>query len=179
MCIRDSTQTAVKTFVHPMVVINSEGEIKWSNDNFLDMIGRESHYGEYIQDLFNNLSINRYLESQVNVVDEFEFNGRTYLINGRAVHSDLISDTLAGLYFVDITDFMELKQDFDDKQCVQCLVVIDNYDEVLKETPNSNHGALLGEIERCVNAWVSNANGVSRRYEREKFLVFFLSLIHI
>ena len=66
-----------------MVVINSEGEIKWSNDNFLDMIGRESHYGEYIQDLFNNLSINRYLESQVNVVDEFEFNGRTYLINGR------------------------------------------------------------------------------------------------
>ena len=74
---------------------------------------------------------------------------------------------------MDITDFMELKQDFDDKQCVQCLVVIDNYDEVLKETPNSNHGALLGEIERCVNAWVSNANGVSRRYEREKFLVFF------
>ena len=37
---------------------------------------------------------------------------------------------------MDITDFMELKQDFDDKQCVQCLVVIDNnYDEVLKETP--------------------------------------------
>lgn len=172
-CVDAVTQTAVKTFVHPMVVINSEGEIKWSNDNFLDMIGRESHYGEYIQDLFNNLSINRYLESQVNVVDEFEFNGRTYLINGRAVHSDLISDTLAGLYFVDITDFMELKQDFDDKQCVQCLVVIDNYDEVLKETPNSNHGALLGEIERCVNAWVSNANGVSRRYEREKFLAFF------
>ncbi len=134
-----------------MVVINSEGEIKWSNDNFLDMIGRESHYGEYIQDLFNNLSINRYLESQVNVVDEFEFNGRTYLINGRAVHSDLISDTLAGLYFVDITDFMELKQDFDDKQCVQCLVVIDNnYDEVLKETPNSNHGAFALERLRGV-----------------------------
>ncbi|HIV85974.1 MAG TPA: DHH family phosphoesterase [Candidatus Monoglobus merdigallinarum] len=172
-CLDAVTRASVETFVNPIVVIKDDGEIIWSNEHFLSMIGRSSHYGEYIQDLFNNLSIDKYVESSENVVDDFEYGGRSYIINGRAVKSEYMQDTLVGLYFVDVTEINKIKQEFEDKQCVQCLVVIDNYDEVIKETPNSNHGALMGEIERCVNAWVAMGSGVSRRYEREKFLVMF------
>lgn len=172
-CVDAVTRTAVETFVHPVVVINDEGEIIWSNKYFLSMIGRESHYGEYIQDLFNNLSIGKYVESDVEVENEFEYNGRNYIIHGRSVYNETISETLIGLYFVDVSDILRLRQELADTRCVQCLVVIDNYDEVVKETPNSNHGALIGEIERCVNTWVGRGSGVVRRYEREKFIVFF------
>ncbi len=172
-CMDAITRTSVETFVHPMTVINSEGEIMWSNQRFLKMIGRESHYGEYIQDLFNNLSISKYVESNVNVTDTFEYGGKSYIINGRSVSTDSINDTLVALYFVDVTEINDIRQKFKDRQCVECLVVIDNYDEVVRETPSSNHGALIGEIERCVNSWVAMANGVSKRYEREKFIVFF------
>ncbi len=174
-CVEQVTKTAVQSFVHPIVVISADGEIRWCNDIFLDMIGRETGYGEYIQDIFNDFSIGKYAESEVNVIDNYEYEGRNYQINGRAVRSDIgpVDEVLVGLYFVDVTEVTELIRKCEEKEVVECLVVIDNYDEVLKETPNSNHGALMGEIEKRINAWVAHGGGVSRRYEREKFIVFF------
>ncbi len=172
-CIEQVTKAAVQSFVYPVVVITVKGEIRWCNDFFLDLIGRDADYGEYIQDILSDLSIDKYAESETNVSDEFEYEGRTYEVNGHAVRSNVGNETLVGLYFVDMTEVNELRRVCSEKEIVECLVVIDNYDEVLKETPNSNHGALMGEIEKQVNAWVSEGGGVSRRYEREKFIVFF------
>lgn len=174
-CMDAVTRTAVEAFIHPIAVINEDGEIIWGNSPFLKMIDRDSHFGEYIQDVFNNLSVDKYIESGTEVVDDFEYKERSYVIHGRAVSNASAGISLAALYFVDVTDAEKLRKTMEDSRSIQCLVVIDNYDEVIKETPNSNHGALIGEIERCVNSWVSSAGGVVRRYEREKFIVFFRS----
>ncbi len=174
-CVDAVTRTAIENFVHPVAVINDEGEIIWSNDRFLRMIDRDSHYGEYIQDVFAGLPIDKYIESSTEVVDDFEFGGRSYVIRGCSIESADEGISLAGLYFVDVTEINELRQLAEDNRAVQCLAVIDNYDEVIKETPNSNHGALMGEIERRINAWVASGNGVVRRFERERFIIFFRS----
>ncbi len=174
-CVDAVTRTAIENFVHPVTVINDEGEIIWSNDRFLRMIDRDSHYGEYIQDVFTGLAVDKYIESDAEVVDDFEFGGHSYVIHGRSIESADEGISLAGLYFVDVTEIKELRQLAEDNRAVQCLAVIDNYDEVIKETPNSNHGALMGEIERRINAWVASGNGVVRRFERERFIIFFRS----
>lgn len=174
-CVDAVTRTAIENFVHPVTVINDEGEIIWSNDRFLRMIDRDSHYGEYIQDVFTGLAVDKYIESDAEVIDDFEFGGHSYVIHGRSIESADEGISLAGLYFVDVTEIKELRQLAEDNRAVQCLAVIDNYDEVIKETPNSNHGALMGEIERRINAWVASGNGVVRRFERERFIIFFRS----
>ncbi len=174
-CVDAVTRTAIENFVHPVAVINDEGEIIWSNDRFLRMIDRDSHYGEYIQDVFTGLAVDKYIESDAEAVDDFEFGGRSYVIHGRSIESADEGISLAGLYFVDVTEINELRQLAEDNRAIQCLAVIDNYDEVIKETPNSNHGALMGEIERRINAWVASGNGVVRRFERERFIIFFRS----
>lgn len=173
-CVEQVTKTAVESFIHPIVVISNDGEIRWCNDAFLDMIGRDVEYGEYVQDVLGDFVFNKYAESYVNVIDYFEHNNRHYQVNGRAVKSnDEEIQELIGIYFVDISELTELARQCEDKELVESIVVIDNYDEVFKETPNSNHGALLGEIEKRVNAWVLNGGGIVRRYEREKFIVMF------
>ena len=172
-CMDTVTRTALENFVHPMAVINDEGEIIWSNNHFLKMIDRESHYGEYIQDIFPNLPVGKYIESASEVKEDFEYKDRSYIVRGRAIVNTSDSIKLAGLYFVDVTEMVGLRQTVEDNRTVECIAVVDNYDEVIKETPNSNHGALMGEIERCVNAWVARGKGTIRKYEREKFLIFF------
>lgn len=172
-CMDTVTRTALENFVHPMTVINDEGEIIWSNNHFLEMTGRESHYGEYIQDVFPNLPIGKYMESLSEVRDNFEYKNRSYVVRGRSIENSSESIKLTGLYFVDVTETVKLQQTIEDNKTVECVAVVDNYDEVIKETPNSNHGALMGEIERCVNAWVARGKGTIRKYEREKFLIFF------
>ncbi len=172
-CMDTVTRTALENFVHPMAVINDKGEIIWSNNHFLKMIGRESHYGEYIQDVFPNLPVGKYIESTTEVQDDFEYKDRSYIIRGRAIENKSESISLVGLYFVDVTENVVLRQTVEDNKTVECIAVVDNYDEVIKETPNSNHGALMGEIERCINAWAARGKGTIRKYEREKFIVFF------
>lgn len=174
-CVEQLTKTAVETFVDPMVILTIEGEVKWCNEAFMDMIGREPRYGEYIQDIFNDFSIEKYRESFVNVVDDYEYNSRSFRVTGRAVRSTIpkAEEVMIGLYFDDVSEIKELQQKFKNKSIVECLVIIDNYDEVIKVTPNSNHGTLMGEVEKCVNSWVTRSGGVSRRYEREKFIVYF------
>lgn len=80
---------------------------------------------------------------------------------------------MVGIYFVDLTRENQLKKMLADRNSVVCSVVIDNYEEVLKSTPNAAHGTLGGEIEGCINAWVEEGAGVSVHYERDKFLILF------
>lgn len=174
-CLEDTTKTAVKTFPEPMVVLTVDGAVCWYNDEFSQMVGRDNFYGEHIREFFPDIQLTKYIESDGFVSETMVYKDRTYKINGKTerVDREEAINTMIGLYFIDKTDELDLKRMYNDVKPVHCMVIIDNYDEVFKETPNYNHGALIGEIERCVNAWVASGGGISTRYEREKFLVIF------
>ncbi|MEG2381586.1 MAG: DHH family phosphoesterase, partial [Oscillospiraceae bacterium] len=107
--------------------------------------------------------------------ESIEYKGRSYSIVGGMVTSDndeKIED-MVGFCFTDITNERNMRKSHEEKKSVECILIVDNYDEVFKDTPNANHGALIGEIERCVNEWVYQGEGISRRYERDKFIIWF------
>ena len=162
-------------FPSPMVVATVGGAIQWYNFQFEHMVGRGNLFGEYLQDIFSELQFSRFVEDDDPTPEEYTFRDRDYRIVGRAVRTNQaeVVDTMVGLYFMDLTGIHQLQKRLEAKQIVICSVMIDNYDEVFKGTPNTNHGALIGDIERCVNEWVERGNGVVTRYERDKFIVFF------
>lgn len=48
---------------------------------------------------------------------------------------------MVGLYFTDLTGLHQLQKRLEAKKIIVCTVMIDNYDEVFKGTPNTSHGA--------------------------------------
>ncbi len=170
----NTVRGAVLSFPDPIVVVNTRGIIKWYNPAFVELCGRGELFGVKIQDIFPAVRLAVFLEHN-GTRQEFSYCGRDFIITGEVALSDdeKANDTMIGLSFADISEITRLNKKLDEERCVVCTAIIDNYDEVFKETPNSNHGPLIGDIERCVGLWVEKGNGFYRRYERDKFIILF------
>ena len=174
-CSEAVTRAAVLNFPSPMAVTTVGGAIQWYNYRFQEMVGRENLFGEYIQDIFLDLQFGRFVEDGDPTPEEYSYKGRDYMAAGRVVTTRQADEDsrMVSIYFTDLTQIHQMRQQLADKKIVVCTAVIDNYDEVFKNTPNNCHGALIGQIEHCVNTWVEKGEGIAVRYERDKFLILF------
>ncbi len=174
-CTEDTAKAAVLNFPAPFVITDSDGRISWNNTLFSDMVGRENMFGENLTDILPDLKISRFIEEPYPEPEEMIYNNRYYTISGSTVSigSGEGSTVMLGVYFTDNTDEKIFRRECEDKRLVECIAIIDNYDEVFRNTPNSSHGSLIGEIERVINEWVESGLGISRRYERDKFIIVF------
>lgn len=170
----NTTRAAVLGYPDPIVVVSVNGVIKWYNPAFAELCKRNSLFGEKIQEIFPAIRLSAFLKSN-KIHQDFSYDGRDFVIKGElSTVANRGSDvSLIGLSFSDVSEIAKLNKRLDEQRCVVCMAVIDNYDEVIKETPNSSHGALMGDIERCVGDWVDKGNGFFRRYERDRFLILF------
>lgn len=173
--LSDTTGVSLVKYPDPVVIIDLNGEIKWYNGNFKRMVKSKDLFGLRIQSLVPSMEINKLTESKGEFGSVVSLNDCTYEVEARVTgredsnkkHKFLI------LYFIDKTDEYTLAKLREDEKTVEAIVIIDNYEEVLKETPDSNHGKLLGEIEQTIGNWIALGDGVFRKYERDKFLVMF------
>ncbi|MBR5152732.1 MAG: DHH family phosphoesterase [Clostridia bacterium] len=174
-CVESTTRAAVLTFPSPLVVVSLGGAVQWHNRSFAEMFGRENLYEEYMQDLFPEISFNRFVESDDPTPEEYGYKGKTYLVSGEVVRTvrGELTETLVALYFTDVSDVKACRKQLSDKKTVVCSLMVDNYEEVVKTTPNANHSALVAEIEHCVNDWMEQAEGLSVRYEKDRFMILF------
>jgi c-di-AMP phosphodiesterase-like protein len=55
---------------------------------------------------------------------------------------------------------------------VSCIIVIDNYDDVMQSTPVADKPMLTAAIEDTLNKLSQNANGIIKKYEKDRFLLY-------
>lgn len=174
-CLSDTTGVSLVKYPAPVVIIDLNGEIKWYNGNFKSFMGGKEIFGVRVQSLIPQIEVNKLVESRGEFGSVIEIGSSTYEVEAKvtgredknAKHKFLI------LYLIDKSDEYTLARLREEEKTVEALVVIDNYEEVLKETPDSNHGKILGEIEQTIGNWISLGDGIFRKFERDKFLVVF------
>ncbi len=175
VCTESATRAAIMSFPSPMLIADMQGEVVWCNQSMEELAEKESMVGEYVQNVFEGIPFAKFAETANPSPEEFDYKDRSYLISGRSVRDtrEGYSGTMVAMYFTDLTLLKELQQQMNDKKTVLCMAQMDNYDEIMKSTPTSNHGALVSEMERCVRDWTEQGEGVFVRYERDKFLILF------
>ncbi|MBR5613764.1 MAG: DHH family phosphoesterase [Clostridia bacterium] len=176
-CLNDNSRGTLFNYPAPLVVTNISGEITWYNENFRKAVDKSDLFGTQIRELVPEIQISKFTNTEENTHIKLEIGENHYEVWGNVAHANSgrtngRSD-LVVLYFIDKTEEVHAIRFREDERMIECIVIIDNYDEVLKETADSNHGALLGEIEQKINAWVTLGNGILRKYERDKFIAFF------
>lgn len=169
--IEKTTKAAVMELYDPVVLLNSNGMIRWYNNAFSELCGRENIMGTMIQNIFPEIRLSVFLEN-TGKLQEFSYNGKDFILSGRLAEYDN-SKPMLGIHFENISELTRLNKVIQEKKSVVCTAMVDNYDEVLRETPTSNHGMLIGDIERCIGLWVEKGDGFYRRYERDKFIILF------
>ncbi len=173
-CLSSHTRGTLINYPAPLVITDLSGEITWFNERFSAVLRNDNLFNIPIQELLPDIHLTKFIESEESVKFLIDINDGVYEVWGNTVYSqDDAESGLIIIYFIDKTEERNANIQRENEQPVECLVIIDNYDEVLKETPDSNHGTLLGEIEQKIAQWAASGNGVLRKYERDKTIVMF------
>lgn len=173
-CLNGHTRGSLINFPSPLVITNLSGEITWYNERFSAAVKKDGLFDAPIQEIIPEIQFTKFIEGGSGEHFLINLGEAVYEVWGNVIYShDTKESGLVVIYFIDKTEEKRAVTQREDEKTVECLVIVDNYDEVLKETPDNNHGSLIGEIEQKVSQWVAMGEGVLRRYEKDKTLVVF------
>lgn len=157
----------------PVAVLDLMGNIVWNNDRFARIYG-DNASEKVISDVVKEIHILKIIENKDNISFDVSKDGKFYQVIGTLFESNGKDKAHAvALYWLDKTLEVEHYNNAVDTKVLSCSVLIDNYEDLLKNTPDTERSALVAEIDRQVEEWVEDFNGVIKKYEKDRYLVYF------
>lgn len=167
-------------FPLPMLVFSvNDGRIVWANSMFFDITGSVgSKLDTKLTDLVPDFNGKWLLEGKSKYPKILQIADRKYQVHGNVIRpSDdgpaLSRGYMGVTYWLDVTDYDNIRAEYSNSRSVVATVVIDNYDELTKNQPERTKNDLRDSIEDMLHHWADGKNGILRRYERDKYLFIF------
>lgn len=169
----------------PYALLDDSGRIIWTNIAFENVIHQQKGYNKSITALFPTITRDRLPDdSGVDEAQyELEYEGCEYVAKFRKIslkemaeHSDMIdaegyNGYLIAVYLYDETALHIALQEVDDQSLAVGMIYLDNYEEALESVEEVRRSLLTALIDRKVNKYISALDGISRKIEKDKFLI--------
>lgn len=144
------------------LIVDNANKVIWCNKKFNDDILPESEaFGNSINDLFDTDYSKFDSESPFTI----EYNEKVYQITKENSCYPLT------LYcFQDITDYNSLREVYEKTRQSVVIITIDNYEELLQNSKESDKARVLGDIEKMFEDFISETNGFIRKVSNNTFI---------
>ena len=168
-------------FPLPIVVFNmSDNQIIWGNQIFFSLFGdRRPSFEADLSDMVPGFTSKWLLEGKKQYPGLVQVGDRKYQLHGNIIRakneevSERGKDFMGITYWVDVTEFDNTKTEYELSRPVTMLMVIDNYDELMKNVSDRGKVELRGAVDDLVNAWTEGKRGLMRRYDRDRYMFIF------
>lgn len=163
--ISKTERDSLINFPAPVVIVNGNYEIIWFNKSFFaNVYCEDDPYAKKITDIFN-----------INLQDTYSEKGdvvslKKHFYRVKAVHTEY-SGELDMIYFNDITDYIELDYEYRQSRNSVVLITVDNYDELLNNSKESEKAHILVDIERLIENFLENTTGIVRKSDADQFFI--------
>ena len=159
----------------PMLVFDlNTGEVLWGNDRFLALTDlKEKMFEALVNDVIPGFDGHWMLEGKREAPEYVVWNHRTYRVYGALSHPDQLKgdhSMLATTYWLDITESEQMRQTLDMTRPAVAILMIDNYEDLMKACPESKRSALVAEIEGKLNDWCAGSGALLLSYDRDRYL---------
>ena len=175
--VDDASKHSMVNFPLPMVILRVDtGEIVWCNDHFGEISGKKDGLFEtHITDVLHGFDTRWIMEGKTVCPYDVELGDRKYQVYGNMVRSGRSrgSALLATLFWVDTTDYICLRDYVERTRPVVGLIVIDSYEELMKNKSEAEKSTLTADIDQYINDWAKPAKGIVRRLQRDRYLFIF------
>jgi len=171
--ISDSMDLTVRDTPLPVVIYNTEtGEILWSNDRFIAITDLKEPFFELnINDIIPDFACDWILDGKYECQEPVPIGDRQYWVYGSLVRSE--REYVAMTYWVDVTEYLRVREDYLDSRLVFAIIMMDNYDELLKGMREKEKSALLSEIDDKIIGWTSDVGGYLCKFARDRYFFLF------
>ena len=161
-------------FPMPMVIFRLDNEeIIWSNQRFTDMTGGREHIFEHnLSDAVPGFNTRWLMEGATECPEIQTIGDRKYKVLGNIVKTETVVpyQFLGNIYWMDVTDFAETADRYWQSRPVCCLLVLDNYGELLVSLTEKEKGSILASIDEKINQWAIDSNGLLCRFDRDRYV---------
>ena len=163
----------------PMAVIRlPEGEIIWGSESFYAITGlSDGCRYQTLDSVVPGFTTGWLREGRNELPGDQLIGTRRYRIYGNYVRSedDATTVRLATIFFADMTEMFNVRDEFLRTRPITAIILIDNYDELMSNLPDSTISKLDAQINEAVSGWVSGLHALCRKIERNRYLLLFES----
>ena len=152
-----------------------DSAIVWSNHRFSDITGiGDSMMEQHLEDVLPGFTTDWLVERKTEYPYDVTLDGRRYRIYGTTIRADDPMGTMLGvLYFADLTELYQVRDEYIRSRPVVSIILIDNYEELTKNLTESAISTLNAKLNETITQWTENYSGLLRKLERNRFLFLF------
>lgn len=168
----------------PYGLIDINGNILWENKE-LEKIIKNADRAQNIFSIIEDMPKDCLVLDEKPKSTDIIINERYYKVQFKKISSHVIFGNssvlsvekdggyLIAVYFFDETHVKKLVKENYDNKLVAGLIYIDNYEEALQSVEEVKGSLLAALIDRRINKFVANLEGIVKKIEKDKYLVVF------
>lgn len=173
-----SKSSALVNFPMPIAVFRlDDSRIIWGNEMFFSMCGTpEARIDARVADLVPQFTGKWLLEGKTQSPELLTVNGKKYRLQGSIVHTgaeDAENVSMGIVYWLDVTEYDNIRIKYEETRPVAGIVVIDNLDELFKNQTDRIKNDIRDAVEDRLRQWCEEYGGILRRFDRDRYLVVF------
>jgi len=160
----------------PMVLVRmGDKSVLWANEEFSAITGYQERYLEQpLSNVMPDFSLDWLLSGKSEYPYDVTLSGRRYRIYGSTFRAnDPDATSLGMLYMSDLTELYLVRDEYIRSRPVVCIILIDNYEELIKNLTESAISNLNARLNEVITSWAEDYHGLYRRLERNRFLLVF------
>lgn len=167
----------------PYAILDYKGKIIWTNRLFERITRKGRGYKKSVTTIFPLITPDKLPNETDEVEMEIDFDEKIYNVNLKKIsmkdmtdHNDIIEGEdyegyLIAMYLFDTTALSIALQEVDDQSLAVGMIYLDNYDEALESVEEVRRSLLIALIDRKVNKYISSLDGISRKLEKDKYMI--------
>ena len=160
----------------PAVLVRlGDGVVVWANHRFSELTGySDTMMEQQLEEVLPDFDTKWLTAGKTEYPGDVPLGGRRYRVYGTTIHAEDNKGTMLGvLYFSDLTELHQIRDEYVRSRPVVSIILIDNYEELTKNLTESAISNLNARLNDAITQWTEGYGGLLRKLERNRFLFIF------
>ena len=160
----------------PAVLIRlGDGVIIWANHRFSELTGyADTMMEQQLEEVLPDFPLDWLEAGKTECPRDASLGDRRYRVYGTTVRAEDNRGTMLGaLYFSDLTELYQIRDEYIRSRPVIAIILIDNYEELTKNLTESAISSMNARLNETITQRTEGYGGLLRKLERNRFLFIF------
>ena len=162
--IKRGEQEALIKMPIGIILFDEDYKVQWTNPYFQSHIGyQEEILGKKIEEIDEELN---------QLIRQSHADNSTTIVWGDKSYQIIIQEDIRVIYLMDISDYSQIKQRYQNEKFVLGNIFVDNYDEIVQGMTDRNISNINTFITTQLSNWAKEHQIYLKRVSEDRFIVF-------
>ncbi len=170
------TKDTLLNFQMPLVILELDGQVMWSNSNF-DELFKNENITDKLSDIIKEFKQTNDSMNNKTLYNEIRIDEKIYDVYANIVRMNQKNkkenEHVLMMYFMDKTDYMKLIDVYDKSRLCIGIISIDNYEELIQTIKEEKRSQLNPVIGKMIRNWICKVDGMVIDKDRYKYIIAF------